>query len=107
MDSLGVSLIPGIVPGTLEVAPYTYVKTKYDSKAKEYHEENVNEILVKADTVYTWVNDVNHSESIVVSWGLVGQQADASQIFGSGELFQCSKPAKKEKPAHWPVTELL
>lgn len=84
MDSLGVSLIPGIVPGTLEVAPYTYVKTKYDSKAKESHEENVNEILVKADTVYTWVNDENPSETIVVPWGLVGQQADASQSFGSG-----------------------
>ena len=84
MDSLGVSLIPGIVPGTLEVSPYTYVKTKYDPKAKESHEENVNEILVKADTVYTWVNDENPSESIVVPWGLVGQQADASQSFGSG-----------------------
>ncbi len=66
MDSLGVSLIPGIVPGTLEVSPYTYVKTKYNSKAKESREKNVNEILVKADTVYTWVNDENPSKTIVV-----------------------------------------
>ena len=78
MDKLGVSLIPGIVPGTLEVMPYTYQKTKSGKQ------ETVNEILVKADAVYTWVNDENPVESIVVPWGLVGQQADASQSFGSG-----------------------
>jgi hypothetical protein len=84
MDSLGVSLIPGIVPGTLELSPYSYQKTKFDSKIKEYRTETVNEILVSADTVYTWVNDENPTETVVVPWGLVGQQADASQSFGSG-----------------------
>lgn len=84
MDSLGVSLIPGIVPGTLELSPYSYQKTKFDSKIKEYRTETVNEILVSADTVYTWVNDEDPTETVVVPWGLVGQQADASQSFGSG-----------------------
>lgn len=84
MDKLGVSLIPAIVPGTMEVSPYTYQKTKYDSKLKEYRTETVNEILVQADAVYTWVNNEEPSQRIEVPWGLVGQQADASQSFGSG-----------------------
>lgn len=84
MDKLGVSLIPGIVPGTMQVSPYTYQKTKYDSKIKDYRTETVNEIIVQADAVYTWVNDENPEETIPVSWGLVGQQSDASQSFGSG-----------------------
>ena len=84
MDKLGVSLIPAIVPGTMEVSPYSYQKTKYDSKLKEYRTETVNEILVQADAVYTWVNNEEPSQRIEVPWGLVGQQADASQSFGSG-----------------------
>lgn len=84
MDKLEVSLIPGIVPGTLEVNPYTYEKTKFDKDTKTAYQETVNEILVKADAVYTWVNNTNPEEQIVVPWALVGQQADASQSFGSG-----------------------
>lgn len=84
MDKLGVSLIPGIVPGTTEVTPYSYEKTKVDRKSGEVLRETVNEILVKADAVYTWVNDENPEEKIAVPWSLVGQQSDASQSFGSG-----------------------
>lgn len=84
MDKLGVSLLPGVVPGTLRVEPYFYQKTKYDSKTKETRTENVNEILIQADAMYTWVNDENPTEQIVIPWAIVGQQADASQSFGSG-----------------------
>ena len=84
MDSLGVSLIPSVVPGSMRVEPYTYQKSKFDSKLKDYRTETVNEILVSADAMYTWVNDENPEEQIVVPWGIVGQQSDASQSFGSG-----------------------
>jgi hypothetical protein len=84
MDKLGVSLIPAIVPGTMEISPYSYQKKKYDNKLKEYRDETVNEILVRADAVYTWVDDEDPSQRIEIPWALVGQQADASQSFGSG-----------------------
>lgn len=82
MDKLGVSLIPGIVPGTTVVTPYTYAKIKYD-KAGNRTEDPVSEILVKADTTWTWIDDAS-GEHIEVPWTLVGQQTDASQAFGSG-----------------------
>lgn len=84
MDKLGVSLIPGIVPGTTVVTPYSYQKSKVDRKTGAVTNETVNEILVKADALYTWVNDENPEETIPVTWALVGQQSDASQSFGSG-----------------------
>lgn len=78
MDKLGVSLIPSVVPGTTIVSPYTYQKTKNGKQ------ETVNEILVQSDMVFQWVNDENPEENVVVPWAMVGQQADASQSFGSG-----------------------
>ena len=33
---------------------------------------------------WTWVNNDNPEEKVVVGWTLVGQQSDASQAFGSG-----------------------
>ena len=78
MDKYGVSLIPSIIPETLEVNPYSYEKTK-NGKV-----EVVNEILVHGDMQYIWVNNDMPEEKIVVNWGVVGQQSDASQSFGSG-----------------------
>jgi len=83
MEKYDLSLIPGIVPGSTVVAPYNAKKTKV-TKDGEIYEENVNEVLVSADTTWTWVNNVNPEENIVVPWTMVGQQADASQSFGSG-----------------------
>lgn len=83
MSKLGVSLIPSIVPGTTSVNPYAYKKTKV-LKTGAVLEENVSEILVSADTQWTWVNNDNPDDRIVVPWSLVGQQSDASQAFGSG-----------------------
>lgn len=84
MDSLGVSLIPGTVHGSFEVTPYSYVKNKKGI------EETVNEIIVKGDTVFRWVNNDNPEEYIEVPWELFGQQSDASQAFGSG-LTYCTR----------------
>jgi ERF superfamily. len=83
MDKYDLSLIPGIVPQSRVVAPYPYKKTKTTAKGDIY-EENVNEVLVHADTTWTWVNNLNPDERIVVPWVMVGQQSDASQSFGSG-----------------------
>ena len=83
MDKLNLSLIPGIMPGTTTVTPYTYKKTKSTQKGDIY-EETVNEVLVQADTTWTWINNDNPEERIIVPWSMVGQQSDASQSFGSG-----------------------
>ena len=83
MEKYGVSLIPNIVHGSTEVVPYGYAKTKSTKDGKIY-EEKVNEILVKADMEWHWVNNDDPNDRIVIPWSLVGQQADASQAFGSG-----------------------
>lgn len=83
------SLIPNIVPGTLRVEPYTYKKTK-STKQGAIYEENTNEILVSCEMTFTWINNENPDEKIVVNWSMVGQQADASQAFGSG-LTYCTR----------------
>ena len=83
MDRYGLSLIPSIVPGSTNVTPYHYVETKVKKDGDTY-EKHSNEILVNADMCYTWVNNDNPSERIEVPWMFVGQQADASQAFGSG-----------------------
>ena len=83
MGKYDLSLIPGIVGGTIQVEPFNYTKTKSDKNGKVY-EEQVNEVLVSADTTWTWVNNEDPKERIEVGWALVGQQSDASQAFGSG-----------------------
>ncbi len=82
MKKLGLSLIPAVTPGTLEVTPYSYKKTKSTQKG-EIYEENANEVLIRADMTWTWVNNDDPDERVVVPWALVGQQGDASQAFGS------------------------
>lgn len=83
MDKYHLSLIPGIVGGTAKVEPYSYKKTR-STKGGEIYEENVNEVLVSADMVWTWVNNDNPEERVSVGWALIGQQSDASQAFGAG-----------------------
>lgn len=83
MDKLNLTLVPGISPGSLRVAPHLTKETKTTNKG-EIFEKNVNEVIVFGDMVYTWVNNDNPEERITVPWGLVGQQGDASQAFGSG-----------------------
>lgn len=83
MKKYHLSLIPHIVGGTTRVTPYSYKKTR-TTKGGEFYEENANEVLVNADMTWTWINDDNPEESVIVGWALVGQQGDASQAFGSG-----------------------
>ena len=88
MDKYNLSLIPSIVHTNTTVEPYHTQKTKVlTNKATgetSTYEEHVNEILVSADMVFTWVNNDNPEERIDVPWILVGHQTDGSQSFGSG-----------------------
>ena len=78
MAKYKVSLIPSIVPGTLQVIPYQYTKMKKGEELKVY------EILTQADMLFKWVNNDNPDDCVEVPWSMTGQQADASQAFGSG-----------------------
>lgn len=84
MDKYGISLIPSVVYGTMKYEQYHYLKTKIDKTTKQPYDEHNNEIIVVADMVFSWVNNDNPDEKIDVQWGMIGQQADSSQAFGSG-----------------------
>lgn len=83
LKTYNVDFYPAISPGTTTAVPISYIKTKVlkDGKAVEEH---INETLVQSDMVYEWINLDNPEERYQVPWALVGQQADASQAFGSG-----------------------
>ena len=83
MEEYNLSLIPSTVHGAMHVEPYTYKKTK-STKQGAIYEENVNECLVYGDMTFTWINNENPDERVIVPWYVVGQQSDASQAFGSG-----------------------
>lgn len=80
MQRLGVMLYCEITPGTLKVTPHTY--EKLDKKTKQV--VPVNEIIVSADTVYTWVNVDNPEDKLIIPWAFVGQMEDASMASGAG-----------------------
>lgn len=88
MDKYSLSLIPGVIHDSSVVIPYNTLKTKVSQNKATgettVYDEHINEVLVKADMVFTWVNNDNPEERIEVPWVLVGHQADGSQSFGSG-----------------------
>lgn len=83
MEKYQVSLIPSIVSCSSKVTPLHFVKTKSTKEGKIY-EEHVNDVLVEGELNYTWVDDNNPDDKILVPWFFIGQQGDASQAFGSG-----------------------
>ena len=101
MKRYGVSLIPSVVPGTFAVEQNVTVNTKFDKTGKAY-EQKTTEMLTRAEMLFTWVNDENPEEKIIVPWIVVGSQADPSQAFGSSltyctryfmtEYFQIAQP---------------
>lgn len=86
MNKYHISLVPLIVPGTTNVIPHTYSENKQD-KAGNVFVKITNEVIVKADTLFRWVNDKDPNDFIEVPWTIVGQQSDASQAFGSGMTY--------------------
>jgi len=83
MTKYHVSLVPQIVPGTTHIDKYHYEKLKKGKSGTPDIIEPQNEILVDAEMIYSWVNNDNPDDRIDVPWVMVGQQADASQAFGS------------------------
>lgn len=81
MKKFKLLLIPIIVPGTLQVVPYTYDKTKILSDGTVLSEK-VNELLCTADMEYHWINPDDPEDRIIVPWSLVASQSDASFSFG-------------------------
>ena len=83
LEEKHLTLVPRLVPGTMKVEPWTYIKNKLHPKTKELYDEVNNEVIISSEMVYTWVNNDDPTEVIEVPWMLVGQQGDASQSFGS------------------------
>lgn len=83
MDKYEISLVPGIIHNSLKVVPYNYKKTKV-TKTGDFYDENVNDVIVTADTVWTWINNNNPMDKLEIPWAITGQQSDASQSLGSG-----------------------
>lgn len=78
MHTYGVVLIPSVKPETLKVTPYTY--QRWDKKAGK--EIPVNEFVVSADMLFTWVNAENPEEKIEIPWIMTAQKDDVSQALG-------------------------
>lgn len=94
MQKYGVMLYPSLVPGTLTVEPYTYqkpkTKTVKDEKGKNTvidYTIPVNEVIVKAEVSYLWVNTDNPEDRMESRWAYIGQMEDASQAFGAGATY--------------------
>ena len=82
MQRNNITLETHIKPGTLHVEPYTTEKNRV-LKDGTVLVEKVNEVLVYGEMEYHFVNNLNPEERIIIPWFFVGQQADASQAFGS------------------------
>lgn len=89
MNRYGVSLIPSIVQESFNVQKVEIRNTKF-TKSGESYEDVSTEMLVKADMMFTWVNNDNPNEKIDVPWVLTGSQRDPSQATGSG-LTYCTR----------------
>lgn len=83
MKTYGVSLIPSILPGTMEIAPITTVNTKFDKTGSAY-DQTTTEMLFKAEMLFRWVNNDDPTDVIEVPWVITGSQSDPSQAMGSG-----------------------
>ena len=84
IDKYGLTLYPQITPQTTIIKEYSYERTK-NGKV-----DTVNEFVIQADLVFTWVNNDNPAEQFSVPWSMVGNQADSSQAFGSA-LTYCNR----------------
>lgn len=107
MKKYNISLYPRLIPGSETVVPYSYTKTKTTKDGKIF-DETVSEILVKAQYIYTWV-DNETGAFIEVPWLITGSQQDPSQALGSGltyglrqfltQYFQVAQP--NDDPDNW------
>lgn len=74
MIDLKLRLIPKIVPGTFNTQIVNY---------KDKKGNDVTDVLVSSEMTFVW-KDIETGQTEEIAWGLVGQQNDGSQAFGSG-----------------------
>lgn len=89
MNKYHVTLIPSIVPGTISINQNVTVNTK-TTKDGNVFDSTSTEMLVKAEMIFTWVDDDNVDDVLRVPWIVTGSQNDPSQAFGSG-LTYCTR----------------
>lgn len=82
MQELSVSLIPRIVPDSVEYLPRDTTKTIV-LKTGERVENMIYEQVVKGYMTFTWIDNENPNDKVEVPWFFIGQQSDASQAYGS------------------------
>lgn len=74
MNELKLLLIPSIEKNSLLAKDFGY--TNNQGKEKK-------EVITQAEMTYRWI-DIETKEELTTNWGLFGQNASASQSFGSG-----------------------
>lgn len=74
MNELKLLLIPSIEKGSIQSKDFSYVNGLGKDK---------KEVITQADMTYKWI-DIETKEELITEWGLFGQNASASQSFGSG-----------------------
>lgn len=86
LTGLHLSLYPQICGGTTVVTPNAAEKRSIQKVGDEQKEVTTftNTVIVQAEMNWLWVNDDDPTEAVMVPWILVGQNAGASQAFGSG-----------------------
>ena len=88
LDKMGLLLIPEIIPDSTHVKLWDMEQTK---KTKDGPiAEKKCEVVVSGEMAFTWIDIANPEEKLIVPWAFYGQQADASQAFGSG-LTYCTR----------------
>lgn len=83
MQEYAVSLIPNILPGTVEFIPRDTSKLVVPKGGGTPYKQEVYEQVVQGTITYTWVNNDNPEDRLEVPWYFIGQQGDASQAYGS------------------------
>ena len=89
LKKYNIDAYPRIKEGTTEVIPYSVKKNKV-LKDGTVLEDITNDIIVKSEMEFEWIDLDNPEDRYVVPWAMVGQQGDASQAFGSG-LTYCTR----------------
>lgn len=90
LDKLGLLLVPKIVEDSVDLHFWDIETAKMDKKTKEIIPDKKAEVVVHGQMVFSWINTENPEERLDVPWFFTGQQADASQAFGSG-LTYCTR----------------
>ena len=82
MEKYHISLVPEIVHDSAGVELQGMSKPKV-TKDGNVIDDVSYEYCFDADMIFSWVDDDNPSDRIIVPWHIVGAQSDPSQAFGS------------------------